>query len=111
MNWVYKNLKTQQLWIWINMKDKEVYQRIAEEQPYCQLCGGTNMLEIHHIYYRSQGGLNDERNLIRLCKNCHMMVHGNKKRWQPFLLNMQYNKYGEFKKEDVTKRKKPFYQI
>ena len=88
--------------------DKEVYKKIIEEEHYCQLCGSANWLEIHHIYYRSQGGSNDERNLIRLCKKCHQMVHSNKKKWQPFLLNIQYNKYGEFKKEEVLKRKKTF---
>lgn len=61
------------------MKDKEVYQKIVEEQPYCQLCGSTNYLHIHHIYYRSQLGLTVEKNLIRLCERCHSLVHSNKK--------------------------------
>lgn len=90
------------------MKDKEIYQKIADEQKWCQLCGSTNWLEIHHIIYRSQGGNNDERNLIRLCKKCHMLVHSNKKKWQEFLLKMQYNKYGEFKKEEVLKKSNKF---
>lgn len=83
-----------------------IYKKIADEQPYCQLCGSTNWLEIHHIVYRSENGSNDERNLIRLCKQCHMMVHSNKKRWQPFLINMQCNKYGEFRKEDLKWKRK-----
>ena len=91
-----------------NNQDKKVYKKIVDEQHYCQLCGSANWLEIHHIYYRSQGGLNDERNLIRLCKKCHQMVHSNKKKWQLFLLEMQYKKYGNFTKEDVTKCKKVF---
>jgi len=86
------------------MKRNKVYKKIVEEQYYCQLCGSTNWLEIHHIVYRSENGSNDERNLIRLCKRCHELVHSNKKRWQPFLLNMQMQKYGEFTKEDLKKK-------
>lgn len=87
------------------MKDKEVYQKIVEEQKWCQLCGSTNWLEIHHIMYRSQGGNNDERNLIRLCKQCHMLVHSNKKKWQEFLYKKQCVKYGEFDKKELIKKK------
>ncbi len=88
------------------MKDKEIYKMIADTQPWCQLCGSTNWLEIHHIVYRSEGGSNDERNLIRLCKNCHIMVHSNKKKWQPFLLKNQSVKYGKVDKNDLIKNKK-----
>jgi len=87
------------------MKDKEIYQKIVEEQKWCQLCGSTNWLEIHHIMYRSQGGNNDERNLIRLCKQCHMLVHSNKKKYQAKLLEMQYVKYGYFDKKELIKKK------
>ena len=76
--------------------DKQIYEQIVEEQQWCQLCGSTNWLEIHHIIYRSQNGSNDKRNLIRLCKSCHQLVHSNKKKWQQFLINIQYNRYGEF---------------
>lgn len=85
------------------MKDKEVYQKIAEEQPYCQLCGSNNYLHIHHIYYRSQLGLTVEKNLIRLCQKCHSIVHSNKKKYQPMLLEHQYKKYGKFEKSEVVK--------
>ena len=90
------------------MKDKEVYQKIVEKQKWCQLCGSTQWLEIHHIYYRSEGGLTVEKNLIRLCEKDHKKVHTNKRKWQPFLLKIQYNKYGYFTKEEVTKCKDYF---
>lgn len=88
------------------MKDKEIYEKIVEEQPYCQLCGSTNNLHIHHIYYRSQLGMTTEKNLIRLCFKCHSLVHSNKKKYQPILLDIQYKKYGEFTKGEVIKCKK-----
>ena len=66
-------------------EEKEVYQKIVEEQPYCQLCGSTSYLHIHHIYYRSQLGKTVEKNLIRLCNRCHTLVHSNKKKYQKIL--------------------------
>ena len=87
-------------------KNSLIYNKIVEEQPYCQLCGSTNWLQIHHIVYRSENGSNDKRNLIRLCSNCHKLVHSNKKRWQPFLLNMQMHKYGKLSKQDLKRGKK-----
>ena len=87
-------------------QEKEIYNKIVEEQPYCQLCGSTYCLHIHHIYYRSQLGLTIPKNLIRLCIKCHQMVHSNKKKYQPMLLELQYKKYGYFEKEEIIKCKK-----
>ena len=42
----------------------------------CQCCGKKNCrLEVHHIKFRSNGGTNDEENLITLCEDCHKGVH------------------------------------
>ena len=42
----------------------------------CQCCGKKNCrLEVHHIKFRSDGGTDDEENLITLCKDCHDGVH------------------------------------
>ena len=40
----------------------------------CAVCGklATNL---HHILYKSQGGKDDESNLIPLCYNCHANHH------------------------------------
>lgn len=87
------------------MKYKEIYEQIVENEPYCQLCGSTSYLHIHHIYYRSQLGLTTPKNLIRLCENCHRLVHSNKKKYQPMLLLRQYDKYGYFEKDEVVRNK------
>lgn len=86
-------------------EDKKVFQKVANEQKWCQLCGRSYNLHIHHIIYRSQMGNNDERNLIRLCSDCHRRVHSNKKIWQKKLLEYQFKKYGKFERADVTKHK------
>ena len=42
----------------------------------CQCCGKKHArLEVHHIICRSQGGTDDEKNLITLCKECHDAIH------------------------------------
>ena len=44
----------------------------------CQYCKGKHKdskLEVHHIVYRSNGGSNEESNLITLCHTCHQNVH------------------------------------
>lgn len=42
----------------------------------CQCCGKKKVrLEVHHIIYRSNGGTDDESNLITLCEDCHSGVH------------------------------------
>lgn len=44
----------------------------------CQHCKGRSKddrLEVHHIVFRSNGGSDEESNLITLCKTCHNRVH------------------------------------
>lgn len=50
----------------------------------CQLCGnsapftknnGTPYLEVHHIQWLSEGGLDDPENTVALCPNCHRKMH------------------------------------
>ena len=89
----------------MSLIDKKTYEKVANEQTYCRLCGRTENLQIHHIIYRSQMGNNDERNLIRLCSECHRRVHSNKKVWQRKLLEYQFKKYGAFTLDAVTKHK------
>lgn len=41
----------------------------------CQCCSKKNCrLEVHHIKFRSNGGTDDEENLITLCTDCHKGV-------------------------------------
>lgn len=47
----------------------------------CQYCKNKHKdskLEVHHIVYRSNGGSNEESNLITLCHTCHQDVHSGK---------------------------------
>ncbi len=50
--------------------------RIAERDNYrCRLCDSPAQ-DVHHIIFRSQGGTNEESNLICLCRRCHERAHG-----------------------------------
>lgn len=47
----------------------------------CQCCKGKHKdskLEVHHIVFRSQGGSDEEANLITLCHTCHKALHDGK---------------------------------
>ncbi len=47
----------------------------------CQYCKGKkkdSKLEVHHIIYRSNGGSDDEDNLVTLCHTCHSNLHHGK---------------------------------
>ena len=70
------------------MSEKEIYNTIAEEEPYCMMCGKSWNLNIHHIRYGSCGRHTYFGNIIRLCVDCHRKVHSDKKRWQPFLITI-----------------------
>lgn len=47
----------------------------------CQCCKGKHKdskLEVHHIIFRSQGGSDEQSNLITLCHTCHKNLHSGK---------------------------------
>ena len=47
----------------------------------CHYCKGKHKdskLEVHHIIFRSNGGSDDESNLITLCHTCHTNLHAGK---------------------------------
>jgi hypothetical protein len=43
--------------------------------PQNTICNGGGDLEIHHIIPVSEGGTNDDGNLICLCEKCHLEAH------------------------------------
>lgn len=75
----------------------EVYER---DKGCCRLCGAVDNLQLHHIYYRSERKdlIDEPNNCIMLChrdfsKNkCHKLVHSNKKKYQPILLEIMAQK-------------------
>lgn len=63
----------------------------ARDQGFCRVCGAhvKDSGALHHIEYRSQGGLHTVENLVTVhfmyWPRCHERVHGRKAFWQPLL--------------------------
>lgn len=56
----------------------------------CRVCGAwAENPALHHIEYRSEGGLHVIENLVTVHwmydPRCHEVMHDNKRRWQPIL--------------------------
>ena len=69
---------------------KETYNKVFErDKGLCRICGNYQ-IELHHIVYRSEDKnlIDEPSNCIMLCKQCHRLVHSNKKEWQPYLKNL-----------------------
>ena len=65
----------------MNILEKRAYKVVEARSsqygyPACEECGSTKWLEMHHVIYRSQGGLTEPDNLVLLCKRCHGERHG-----------------------------------
>jgi len=46
----------------------------------CKTCGFNGKgLHVHHIEYKRNGGNEDMNNLITMCNQCHMRIHGQNK--------------------------------
>lgn len=43
----------------------------------CMVCGDNKNLSVHHKVPISEGGNNDRKNLITVCRMCHAKIHGN----------------------------------
>jgi hypothetical protein len=46
---------------------------------FCAVCGKPDddgILEFHHFIPKSEGGSDDETNLLTLCYSCHGVIHG-----------------------------------
>lgn len=70
------------------MKDKEVYKKTFELYDGCCAICGSPYIHMHHIRYGACGRKTYMGNIIPLCKTHHDLVHSNKKKYQPMLINM-----------------------
>ncbi len=54
----------------------------------CRFDGRHDSLHVHHVRYRSEGGLHEVANLLTLCNDCHGIVHSDKELWQPLCIEL-----------------------
>lgn len=69
---------------------KDTYNIVFErDNGVCRLCGNKN-IHLHHIIYRSESKalINEPSNCIMLCEKHHRLVHSDKKKYQPILLEI-----------------------
>lgn len=72
------------------MKDKEVYKKTLELFDHkCAICGNPNVAMHHIIYGNLRGGRKTYMgNVIPLCEKHHRLVHTNKNKYMPMLIEM-----------------------
>ena len=72
----------------MNKNEKEVYDKTLELfNNECAICH-NNQVALHHIRYGACGRHTYMGNVIPLCPNCHRLVHTNKKKYQPILIEI-----------------------
>ena len=77
------------------MTDKQVYEITNDIFNYqCAICG-NNAIQMHHIRYGACGRHTYLGNVIPLCKTHHDLVHSNKKKYQPILIDICNKKLKE----------------
>ena len=58
---------------------KRIRDRYVRKHPLCEQCLKEGRYvaaeEVHHIVPLSEGGSNEEKNLMSLCRSCHEKIH------------------------------------
>jgi 5-methylcytosine-specific restriction endonuclease McrA len=55
---------------------RKLHRQMLERDGWrCQMCGGMQHLQVHHLKPRSHSGSDVEQNLITLCAECHERAH------------------------------------
>lgn len=68
--------------------DKEIYKKTLNLfNGLCAICG-NNQVAMHHIRYGACGRKTYMGNVIPLCEYHHRLVHSNKKKYQPMLIQI-----------------------
>lgn len=81
----------------MKVQEKETYKKTLELFNNCCAICGNNQVQLHHVRY---GGLYGGRktymgNIIPLCKKHHDMVHKNKKKYMPILIDIVNRRINE----------------
>ena len=70
------------------MTDRYVYETTLELYNHCCALCGKPYPQCHHKRYGDCGRKTYIGNVIPLCENCHRLVHTNKRKYQPMLIEM-----------------------
>lgn len=70
------------------MTEKRIYEITLDIFNRCCAICGNNQVQLHHIRYGACGRHTYLGNVIPLCEKHHRLVHTNKKKYQPILIQM-----------------------
>jgi len=59
----------------MRIRDPALLRLLHFEYDECVLCGRTQLLHLHHVVLRSQGGDDVRANILALCNECHSGYH------------------------------------
>lgn len=51
---------------------------IMDRENFCYFCDYEKEIHKHHIVHRKDGGLDEDSNILKLCKPCHIRIHSGK---------------------------------
>lgn len=77
------------------MTEKQVYEITKDIFNRCCAMCGSPLIQMHHIRYGACGRHTYMGNVIPLCKQHHDLVHTNKKKYQPMLIDIVNKKLKE----------------
>lgn len=77
------------------MTEKQVYEITLDIFNRCCAICGSNQVQLHHIRYGACGRHTYMGNVIPLCKTHHDLVHTNKRKYQPMLIDIVNKKLKE----------------
>ena len=90
----------------MNKQDKREYRStLNRDKNRCIICG-NNIVELHHVVYRSLGGITDRKNMVCLCKKHHMEYHNKGKEGREELLDYLRGYYGVLDIKDLKGKNK-----
>lgn len=79
----------------MNKQEKEAYQYSSNLFNNCCALCGSPYIQLHHIRYGACGRKTYIGNIIPLCKKHHDLVHTNKRKYMPMLIDIIDKKLGE----------------
>ena len=58
-----------------NKNWKEISNKKIIKDKICFCCSSTEDLVVHHKHFRRDGGSDEDKNLVVLCRKCHSKLH------------------------------------
>ena len=70
---------------WAELRNK----RLALDNYECAICRSPYDLQVHHLIYPALLGTEHISHLVTLCKNCHAVIEGRKKRSSKYRIDLK----------------------